>query len=847
MNHKTYTFDEAFKASLDYFTGDELAAKVWVNKYALKDAFGNIYEESPVDMHHRLASEIARVEKKYPNPLSEQELFDLFDHFRYIVPQGSPMTGIGNDYQIASLSNCFVIGLDGEADSYGAIIRIDEEQVQLMKRRGGVGHDLSHIRPKGSPVKNSALTSTGLVPFMERYSNSTREVAQDGRRGALMLSVSIKHPDSESFIDAKMTEGKVTGANVSVKIDDDFMNSVVSGTSYKQQYPIDSNEPTTVKEIDAAALWKKIIHTAWKSAEPGVLFWDTILRESVPDSYADLGFRTVSTNPCGEIPLCPYDSCRLLAINLYSYVVNPFTKDAYFDFDLFKKHVALAQRIMDDIIDLESEKIEKILEKIDSDPESMEVKETERHLWEKIQKKTLQGRRTGVGITAEGDMIAALGLRYGTDEATECAEEIQKTLALEAYRSSVMMAKERGAFEIYDSKREEKNPFINRLREADPGLYEDMLKYGRRNIACLTIAPTGTTSLMTQTTSGIEPVFLPVYRRRRKVNPNDAETRVDFVDETGDAFEEYVVFHHKFVTWMQANGYSVIKKYTQEEIDELVAKSPYYKATSNDVDWLQKVRMQGRIQKWVDHSISVTINLPADVSEELVDSLYVEAWKCGCKGCTVYRDGSRSGVLLSTEKKKEKKDDCNCMQPPVIVSTRPRELEADVVKFQNNREKWIAFVGLLNGRPYEIFTGLADDDEGIMLPKNVSKGTIIKSYDEDGKKHYDFQFKNKRGYKMTIEGLDGKFDPEFWNYAKLISGVLRYGMPIDQVIKLVQGMELNNESINTWKNGVERALKKYLPNGTEVKGQVCPNCGLETLIYQEGCLICTNCGASKCG
>ena len=847
MNHKTYTFDEAFKASLDYFTGDELAAKVWVNKYALKDAFGNIYEESPVDMHHRLASEIARVEKKYPNPLSEQELFDLFDHFRYIVPQGSPMTGIGNDYQIASLSNCFVIGLDGEADSYGAIIRIDEEQVQLMKRRGGVGHDLSHIRPKGSPVKNSALTSTGLVPFMERYSNSTREVAQDGRRGALMLSVSIKHPDSESFIDAKMTEGKVTGANVSVKIDDDFMNSVVSGTSYKQQYPIDSNEPTTVKEIDAAALWKKIIHNAWKSAEPGVLFWDTILRESVPDSYADLGFRTVSTNPCGEIPLCPYDSCRLLAINLYSYVVNPFTKDAYFDFDLFKKHVALAQRIMDDIIDLESEKIEKILEKIDSDPESMEVKETERHLWEKIQKKTLQGRRTGVGITAEGDMIAALGLRYGTDEATECAEEIQKTLALEAYRSSVMMAKERGAFEIYDSKREEKNPFINRLREADPGLYEDMLKYGRRNIACLTIAPTGTTSLMTQTTSGIEPVFLPVYRRRRKVNPNDAETRVDFVDETGDAFEEYVVFHHKFVTWMQANGYSVIKKYTQEEIDELVAKSPYYKATSNDVDWLQKVRMQGRIQKWVDHSISVTINLPADVSEELVDSLYVEAWKCGCKGCTVYRDGSRSGVLLSTEKKKEKKDDCNCMQPPVIVSTRPRELEADVVKFQNNREKWIAFVGLLNGRPYEIFTGLADDDEGIMLPKNVSKGTIIKSYDEDGKKHYDFQFKNKRGYKMTIEGLDGKFDPEFWNYAKLISGVLRYGMPIDQVIKLVQGMELNNESINTWKNGVERALKKYLPNGTEVKGQVCPNCGLETLIYQEGRLICTNCGASKCG
>ena len=840
MDRKTYTFDEAFKASLDYFTGDELAAKVWVNKYALKDAFGNIYEESPNDMHHRLASEIARVEKKYPNPLSEQELFDLFDHFRYIVPQGSPMTGIGNDYQIASLSNCFVIGLDGQADSYGAIIRIDEEQVQLMKRRGGVGHDLSHIRPKGSPVKNSALTSTGLVPFMERYSNSTREVAQDGRRGALMLSVSIKHPDSEAFIDAKMTEGKVTGANVSVKIDDDFMNAAVNGGTYKQQYPIDSDSPVYVKDIDASGLWKKIIHNAWKSAEPGVLFWDTILRESVPDCYADLGFRTVSTNPCGEIPLCPYDSCRLLAINLYSYVVNPFTPDAYFDYDLFKKHVGLAQRIMDDIIDLESEKIEMILAKIDSDPESMEVRQTERHLWEKIQRKTLQGRRTGVGITAEGDMIAALGLRYGTEEATDCAELIQKTLALAAYRSSVMLAKERGAFEIFDAKREEKNPFINRLREADPALYEDMLKYGRRNIACLTIAPTGTTSLMTQTTSGIEPVFLPVYKRRRKVNPNDSEA------ETGDAFEEYIVFHHKFVTWMQANGYSASKKYTQEEVEELVAKSPYYKATSNDVDWLQKVRMQGRIQKWVDHSISVTINLPNDVSEELVDSLYVEAWRCGCKGCTVYRDGSRSGVLIATDKKK-KKEDCNCMQPPVIVSTRPRELDADVVKFQNNREKWIAFVGLLNGRPYEIFTGLADDDEGIMLPKNVSKGTIIKSYDEDGNKHYDFQFKNKRGYKMTIEGLDGKFNPEYWNYAKLISGVLRYGMPIDQVIKLVQGMELNSESINTWKNGVERALKKYLPNGMAAKGQKCPNCGLETLIYQEGCLICTNCGASKCG
>ena len=846
MDKKIYTFDEAFKASKDYFTGDELAAKVWVNKYALKDAYGNIYEKTPTDMHRRLASEVARVEKKYPNPLSEQELFDLFDHFRYIIPQGSPMTGIGNNYQIASLSNCFVIGMDGKADSYGAIIRIDEEQVQLMKRRGGVGHDLSHIRPKGSPVKNSALTSTGLVPFMERYSNSTREVAQDGRRGALMLSVSIKHPDSESFIDAKMTEGRVTGANVSVKIDDAFMNSVVNGTPYTQQYPVDSANPTTVKEIDAATLWQKIIHNAWKSAEPGVLFWDTIIRESVPDSYADLGFQTISTNPCGEIPLCPYDSCRLLALNLYSYVVKPFTSEAAFDYDLFTKHVRLAQRIMDDIIDLESEKIEKILAKIDSDPETMEVKQTERHLWEKIQKKTLQGRRTGVGITAEGDMIAALGLRYGTDEATDMAEKVQKTLALEAYRSSVFMAKERGAFEIFEAKREEKNPFINRLREADPSLYNDMVKYGRRNIACLTIAPTGTTSLMSQTTSGIEPVFLPVYKRRRKVNPNDTDARVDFVDETGDAYEEYIVFHHKFVTWMQANGYSVTKKYSSEEIDEIVAKSPYNKATSNDVDWMQKVRMQGRMQKWVDHSISVTINLPADASEELVDKLYVEAWKSGCKGCTVYREGSRSGVLVSTQKTK-KKDDCNCMEPPVIVSKRPRELDADVVKFQNNKEKWIAFVGLLNGRPYEIFTGLADDEEGIMLPRNVTKGAIIKSYDEEEKMHYVFQFKNKRGYKMTIEGLDGKFDPEFWNYAKLISGVLRYGMPIDQVIKLVQGMELNNESINTWKNGVERALKKYLLNGTEAKGQKCPNCGHETLIYQEGCLICTNCGASRCG
>lgn len=799
-------------------------------------------------MHWRIANEVARVEAKYPNALSSQELFDLLDHFKYIVPQGSPMTGIGNDYQIASLSNCFVIGLDGSADSYGAIIRIDEEQVQLMKRRGGVGHDLSHIRPKGSPVKNSALTSTGLVPFMERYSNSTREVAQDGRRGALMLSVSIKHPDSESFIDAKMTEGKVTGANVSVKLDDEFMQAAVEGKPYTQQYPIDSPNPMVSKEIDASALWKKIVHNAWKSAEPGVLFWDTIIRESVPDCYADLGFRTVSTNPCGEIPLCPYDSCRLLAINLYSYVVNPFTPEAYFDFDLFKKHVALAQRIMDDIIDLELEKIERILEKIDSDPESMEVKGSERHLWEKIYHKSGLGRRTGVGITAEGDMLAAMGLRYGTEEATEFSEKVHKTIALEAYRSSVNMAKERGAFEIYDAEREKNNPFINRLKEADPELYEEMKKYGRRNIACLTIAPTGTTSLMTQTTSGIEPVFMPVYKRRRKVNPNDANVHVDFVDETGDTFEEYVVFHHKFLTWMKINGYDPDKRYTQEEIDELVEKSPYYKATSNDVDWLMKVKMQGRIQKWVDHSISVTINLPNNVSEDLVNQLYVEAWRSGCKGCTVYRDGSRAGVLISTKKKdkKEEEEECRC-KPPQVVEVRPKVLEADVVRFQNNKEKWVAFVGLLDGRPYEIFTGLQDDEEGIVLPKSVTSGRIIKSYDEDGTKHYDFQFENKRGYKMTIEGLSEKFNKEYWNYAKLISGVLRWRMPIEQVIKLVGSLQLDSENINTWKNGVERALKKYVQDGTEAKGVKCPNCGHETLVYQEGCLICKTCGSSRCG
>ena len=848
MEKQTYTYDEAFEASLQYFKGDELAARVWVNKYAVKDSFGNIFEKSPEDMHWRIANEVARIEAKYQNGLNAQQLYELLDHFKYIVPQGSPMTGIGNDFQVASLSNCFVIGIDGAADSYGGIIRIDEEQVQLMKRRGGVGHDLSHIRPKGSPVKNSALTSTGLVPFMERYSNSTREVAQDGRRGALMLSVSIKHPDSEAFIDAKMTEGKVTGANVSVKLDDAFMQAAVNGTPYKQQYPVDSDQPVFTKDIDASALWKKIVHNAWKSAEPGVLFWDTIIRESVPDCYADLGYRTVSTNPCGEIPLCPYDSCRLLAINLYSYVVNPYTKEAYFDFDLFKKHVALAQRIMDDIIDLELEKIEKIIAKIDSDPESEEVKEAEKHLWEKIYKKSGQGRRTGVGITAEGDMLAAMGLRYGTEDATEFSEQVHKTIALEAYRSSVNMAKERGAFAIYDSEREKNNPFINRLKEADPELYEEMKKYGRRNIACLTIAPTGTTSLMTQTTSGIEPVFMPVYKRRRKVNPNDPQTHVDFVDETGDAFEEYIVFHHKFVEWMTVNGYDPTKRYTQEEIDKLVEKSPYYKATSNDVDWLMKVKMQGRIQKWVDHSISVTINLPNDVDEALVNRLYVEAWRSGCKGCTVYRDGSRSGVLLSTQKdKKDKKEELPPCKPPTVVEVRPKVLEAEVVRFQNNKEKWVAFVGLLDGHPYEIFTGLQDDEEGISLPKSVTTGRIIKNIDEEGNKRYDFQFENKRGYKTTIEGLSEKFNKEYWNYAKLISGVLRWRMPIDRVIKLVDSLQLDSENINTWKNGVERALKKYVTDGTSAEGQKCPNCGNETLVYQEGCLICKTCGTSRCG
>ncbi|MBQ5817521.1 MAG: adenosylcobalamin-dependent ribonucleoside-diphosphate reductase [Bacteroidaceae bacterium] len=844
MEKQSYTYDEALKASLEYFDGDELAARVWVNKYAMKDSFGVIYEKSPEQMHWRIANEIARIESKYENPMSAQEIFDLLDHFKYIIPQGSPMTGIGNDYQIASLSNCFVIGIDGEADSYGAIIRIDEEQVQLMKRRGGVGHDLSHIRPKGTPVKNSALTSTGIVPFMERYSNSTREVAQDGRRGALMLSVSIKHPDAEAFIDAKMTEGKVTGANVSVKVDDDFMRAVTESTPYIQQYPIASDNPTHSKEINAGKLWDKIIHNAWKSAEPGVLFWDTIIRESIPDCYADLGFRTVSTNPCGEIPLCPYDSCRLLALNLFSYVENPFTPEATFNFELLKEHVAKAQRIMDDIIDLELEKIEAIQAKIASDPEGDEVKSAEKHLWEKIYNKSSLGRRTGVGITAEGDMLAAMGLRYGTDEATDFSEEVHKTVAIGAYGSSVVLAKERGAFEIYDSKREEKNPFINRLREASPELYEDMLKYGRRNIACLTIAPTGTVSIMTQTTSGIEPVFMPVYKRRRKVNPNDADVHIDFTDENGDSFEEYIVYHHKFVEWMKKNNIDATKRYSQVELENIVSRSPYAKATSNDIDWVAKVKMQGRIQKWVDHSISVTINLPNNVDEKLVNELYITAWKCGCKGCTVYRDGSRAGVLVSTDSN-SKKDEKNEEMKPTITEVRPRVLEADVVRFQNNKEKWVAFIGLLNGYPYEIFTGQQDDEDGIPLPKNVTHGVIIKHVDENGNKRYDFQFENKIGYKTTIEGLSERFNPEFWNYAKLISGVLRYKMPIELVIKLVSSLQLDSQSINTWKNGVERALKRYIQDGT-VAGEKCPKCKNQ-LIFEEGCLHCPQCGYSKCG
>ena len=840
---KTYSQEEAVNASLKYFKGDDLAAKVWVNKYALKDSDGNIYELTPDDMHRRIAKEVARIEQKYPNPLNEGEVFDLIKNFKYIVPQGSPMAGIGNPFQIASLSNCFVIGTDGKSDSYGGILKIDQEQVQLMKRRGGVGHDLSHIRPKKSPVKNSALTSTGLVPFMERYSNTTREVAQDGRRGALMLSVSINHPDAEDFIDAKMEQGKVTGANVSVRMDDDFMRAIESGEPYTQKFPVHSPNPKLSKTIDAKKLWGKIVHNAWQSAEPGILFWDTIIRESVPDCYSDLGYKTVSTNPCGEIPLCPYDSCRLLAINLFSYVDQPFTDKASFNFELFKKHIAAAQRIMDDIIDLELEKVDVILEKIKADPELEETKAVEFNLWKNIKNKAENGRRTGIGITAEGDMLAALGLRYGNDKANKFSIEVHKTIALEAYRASVHTAKDRGAFQIFDAEREKNNPFILRLKEADDKLYYEMLEFGRRNIALLTIAPTGTTSLMTQTTSGIEPVFLPVYKRRRKVNPNDKDARVDFVDEVGDSWEEYVVFHHKFKQWMSVKGIDTEKNYTQEELQKIVEQSPYYKATSNDVDWLSKVRLQGAVQKWVDHSISVTINLPNDVSEELVGKLYLEAWKEGCKGVTVYRDGSRSGVLISNESKNSENDESLTIFP----TKRPQILEADVVRLQNNKEKWIAFIGLINDQPYEIFTGMADDEDGILIPRWVNDGVIIKSRNEDGSSRYDFQYKNKRGYKTTIEGLSHKFNPEYWNYAKLISSTLRHGMPIVKVVDLINSLQLDSESINTWKNGVARALKRYVEDGTEAKGQKCDSCKSKNLIYQEGCLTCKDCGSSKCG
>lgn len=838
--NKTFTYNEAFEASKKYFNGDELAAKVWVNKYALKDSEGNIYELDPDDMHWRLAKEIARIENKYPNPLTVEEIFDLFHKFKYIVPQGGPMTGIGNNFQISSLSNCFVIGLGGQPDSYGGIMKIDEEQIQLMKRRGGVGHDLSHIRPFNAHVSNAALTSSGVASFMERYSNSTREVGQGGRRGALMLSLSINHPDADKFIDAKMTEGKVTGANVSVKIDDDFMNAVINKDKYVQKFPIYSENPNFQKSTDAQELWKKIIHNAWKSAEPGVLFWDTIIKESIPDCYSEYGFKTVSTNPCGEVPLCPYDSCRLIALNLYSYVTNPFTDQADFDIDLFEKHVRLALRIMDDIIDLEIEKIDQIIQKIKSDPEDNAVKNTELDLWEKIKAKSLAGRRTGVGITAEGDMLAALGYTYGTDAANEFSETVHKIIAINAYSSSVNLAKERGAFSIYNSELEKDNPFIQRLAKESPELYEAMKKYGRRNIACLTIAPTGTTSLMTQTSSGIEPVFLPIYKRRRKVNPNDQDVRVDFIDEVGDSFEEFLVIHPKFKTWMNIKGFDLKDNCSKEEIESLVAISPYYRATSNDIDWIQKVRMQGRIQKWVDHSISVTINLPADASEELVSELYIEAWKCGCKGCTVYRDGSRSGVMISVDKKKE-------IKPETDTKKRPHSLQADVVRFKHNSENWIAFVGLLDKRPYEIFTGILDEDEGIMIPKSIKKGEILKEKDSEGQKHYRFVFKNKAGIKVSIDGLEKKFSSEFWNYAKFISVALRYEMPIEKVISLIQGLDWNNETINNWRNGVIRALKKYIPNGLKAKGQTCPNCGQETLVFQEGCLICTNCGSSRCG
>ena len=840
---KKVQYADAVAASKEYFGGDELAATVWVSKYALKDSLGNIYESSPEQMHHRIAAELARIESNYGEPLSEQEIFDLLDHFRYVIPQGGPMTGIGNNLQVASLSNCFVIGHKNPADSYGGIFRMDEEQVQLMKRRGGVGHDLSHIRPSGSPVLNSALTSTGIVPFMERYSNSTREVAQDGRRGALMLSLSIKHPDAENFIDAKLDTNKVTGANVSIKVDDEFMRAALEGRTYTQQFPIKADKPTVIKNIDAPKLWAKIIHNAWKSAEPGVLFWDTIIRESVPDCYADEGFVTVSTNPCGEIPLCPYDSCRLLAINLYSYVENPFTKEATFNFDLFKEHIHKAMHLMDDIIDLELEKVDLIIKKIASDPEDQDVRRVELELWEKIKNMALKGRRTGLGITAEGDMLAALGLRYGSAKALDFATKVHQTLAVEAYRESVNMARVRGPFQVFNAEKEKNNPMINRLKAADASLYEDMVKYGRRNIAMLTIAPTGTTSLMSQTTSGIEPVFRPIYKRRRKVNPSDRDVKATFFDEQGQAFEEYNVFHHKFVDWLRINGHdtSNLDKLSDEQLDKLVAASPYHKATANDIDWVAKVKMQGAIQKWVDHSISVTVNLPNNVSEELVADVYRTAWECGCKGITVYRDGCRAGVLVEKNSKNEEK---KC-EEATGENRRPKSIPADVVRFKNGSEMWIAFVGLQENRPYEIFTGKIEDD-AMYIPPKITKGNIIKVREEDGTKRYDFQYTDRYGYTNTIGGISRLFDESFWNYAKLISGVLRYNMPIDKVVALIDGLHLDDENINTWKNGVKRALKQYIEDGTHAKGK-CPQCGQEQMAYQNGCLTCLSCGYSKCG
>lgn len=839
----TYTREEAVSASIEYFDGDSLAGEVWVNKYALKDTDGNIYEKTPLDMHRRMSREFARIESRFPNSLTEDEIFEALDGFKYIIPQGSPMAGIGNNFQFVSISNCFVIGNEQDSDSYGGIFKLEQEQVQLMKRRAGVGHDLSFVRPGGSAVMNSALTSTGVVPFMERYSNSTREVAQGGRRGALMLSISIAHPDSESFIDAKMEQGKVTGANISVKITDGFMSAVLAGEQYMQQYPVDSINPTVTKMVDAKKIWDKIIHNAWKSAEPGVLFWDTLISESIPDCYADLGFKTVSTNPCGEIPLCPNDSCRLMALNLYSYVVKPFTPDAYFDFELFKKHVKMAQRLMDDLIELELEKIDRILWKINNDPESDEIKSVERNLWEKIKEKCELGRRTGLGITAEGDMLAALGIKYGTEEANDFSDILHMKHKHAAYEASCEMAQERGSFPLWDKEREKNNPFLLRIREEDPKLYNDLVEHGRRNIALLTVAPTGTVSLMTQTSSGIEPVFLISYKRRRKINPDDKNARVDFTDEVGDHWQEYAVFHHKFEDYLRINGYDVeeVKLMSNEDIDAIIEKSPYFGATSNDVDWVKKVEMQGRVQKHIDHSISVTVNLPNDVSEEMVAKVYETGWKAGCKGMTVYRDGSRSGVLISaTEKKEEEKkklfDDNHAPK-------RPKKLEAEVLRFQNNLEKWIAIVGMLDGRPYEFFTGKVDGLQAI--PTSFDKGFIIKSYDENGKSRYDFQYQDKDGYKVTIEGLSRSFDKEYWNYAKMISGVLRHGMPLPSVVDLIGSLSLDGDTLNTWKNGVSRVIKKFIPDGTKSTNK-CSECEQDSLQFIEGCLTCSNCGSSKC-